>query len=80
MNEFGTQDGATCGLFAVNRALAVAIVLQGLHPHVIDLETFEEIAMQADICDSREELIDPVGGNYDMAVLSSNLDTHDLLL
>ena len=74
-----TQLGSTCGLFAVNHALASAASL-GLtsNPAALNLVTFENNALSAGIADSPENLVQPGGANYDWSVLHANLDLNGL--
>ena len=69
----GIQAGATCGLFAVNHALA----LLPLCP-VLSRTEFERIGLSARSGDAAANLIQPGGSNCDFAVLQANLFRHGI--
>ena len=73
VNTRGTQEGPTCGLFAVNHVAAGAAALQGKMWQVLHVDTFEQEALRASLGDSRENLMDEHGANYDISVLTTNL-------
>ena len=70
----GTQMGATCGLHAVNHLLAVSSK-PALHQ-----VSFVALADEKRLGDRASNLYQPGGHNYDIAVLTINLDAHGLSL
>ena len=70
----GTQVGATCGLFAVNHALASASSLGLPAAPPFPVGAFEANALAAALGDAAANLMQPGGANYDWAVLQRNLE------
>ena len=73
LNEWGTQRGATCGLFAVNHAAASAVVLHGRSLPVVDKFEFERRGLAVAHGDEPTRLVQPGGSNYDFTLLHTNL-------
>ena len=67
------QENATCGLHAVNHLLAGSS-----HPVVLRKREFEECGLRARVSDTPDNLVDPASGNYDIAVLLTNLEARKL--
>ena len=66
------QVESTCGLHAFNHALASCRIARAHRFDPVPRTVFEAIALEARVGDSREELVDPDNGNYDVAVLTTN--------
>ena len=64
-----TRKGATCGLHAVNHLLAVAA-----EPVILTQSEFEQVAIDANLPDNPSDLIEPGGSNYELRVLTTNLE------
>ena len=71
--------GATCGLFAVNHAIAAGVAMGVTSAGYIHVLEFERNALVASIGDAPENLVQPGGSNYDWSVLHLNLQIAGLL-
>ncbi len=71
--------GATCGLFAVNHAIAAGVALAVTEACYFEVSAFEHNAVLASIADAPENLVQPGGSNYDWSVLHRNLQIAGLL-
>ena len=76
ISDSGTQSGATCGLHAVSHFLFSVAALRRVPHTILAREAFEACGLQPSSGESRRNLTDPRGSDYDIAVLHANLSAH----